>query len=83
MTMHVVMDSSHIIVGRSPGHGEQDCHAPDIGHSAAHRHQRIHIRSAMDESPESADEEFLIDDHDNECQDSFKKRDSDGIALEK
>ena len=64
------------------GHGEEGVGAPDKAGRGAQRHQRIHVGGAVDQALEAADEELLVDDHDDARQQQLNKAHGDVGAVE-
>ena len=79
---HIVHDQLLVAVHLRAGHGEEGVGAPDKAGRGAQRHQRIHIGGAVDQPLEAADEELLVDDHDDARQQQLNKAHGDVVAVE-
>ncbi len=62
---HVVHYKLRVAVYLCAGHGEQCVDAPYKGCHGAKGYQGVHVRGAVPQALEAADEEFLVDDHDD------------------
>ncbi len=75
-------DQFIIAVYLGAGHGEEGVGAPHEACHGAEGHQRVHIGRAVDEALETADEELLVDDHDDACQQQLDKAHGNVVAVE-
>ena len=58
-------DEFVIAIDLSTGHGKEGVSAPHKAGHGAQGHQRVHVGSAVEQALEAADEELLVDDHDD------------------
>ena len=65
---HVVHDGVHVAAHLRAGHREQRVGAVHECRRRAKGDQRVHIRRAVPQALEAADEKFLVDDHDDDRQ---------------
>ena len=65
---HVGHDRVHIAPYLRARHGEKSVGAVNERRRRAQRHQRIHVRRTVPQALETADKEFLVDDHDDNGQ---------------
>ena len=65
---HVVHDGVHVAAHLRAGHREQCVGAVHECRRRAKGDQRVHIRRAVPQALEAADEKFLVDDHDDDRQ---------------
>ena len=80
--MQTAHRSTHITFCLRVGHSEEYADAIHKGGTRAKRYQRVHIRRTVQQSPETADKEFLIDDHHRHRQQKLHQSDSDRIAFQ-
>ncbi len=81
--MHVAHDSGHIAAHLGICHGEQRVGAVQERRARAERHKGIHIRCAVDEPFKAADEELLVDDHDDDGEEQLDEAHRDVVVFEK
>ncbi len=70
--MHNVMHGLHITLGQPCRQYIQRRQGIDEGCAGAESHQRVHIRTAVQKTLKTGNEEFPIDDHDNDGQQHFR-----------
>ena len=78
---HIAHDGFLVPAHLSAGHGKERIGAVNKRGAGAERDERIHIRCAVHESLEAADEELLIDDHDDHRQQQLRQPHRDMVAV--
>ena len=63
--MHILHDPSVISLDLGLSHGKQSVNAVTKRGCGTHGHQGVHIGTAVPQTTEAVNEEFLVDDHDN------------------
>ena len=81
--VHIGHHSVHVAPHLRVRHGKQGKGAVPEGRRRAQRDQRVHVGRAVPQAFESADEKFLVDDHDNDGQQQLQKPHGHMIAVEK
>ena len=80
--VHVHHDPVHIPMDLGIRHGKQGIDTPDKGGHGAQGHQAIHIGCLVFQGGEAADEELLIDDHDDPGQQELHQAHGHMVPME-
>ena len=78
---HVVHDSGRIAVDLSSCHGEECVDTPYKRCHGTEGNECIHVRGTMPQALESADEKFLVDDHDDSGKQKLYKTHCDMVVI--
>ena len=78
---HIFHDGVHIPTHLGAGHGKQGVGAVDKGGRGSQGHQGVHIGRPVPEAPEAADEEFLVNHHDDDRQQQLGQAHGHMIAV--
>ena len=79
--MHVPHGAYRVAAGLRRRHHEEHARAVDERRRGAERDQRVHVRRAVHQARESADEKLLVNDHADRREDHLQEREPDGIVL--
>ena len=81
--VHIGHDPGHIPPHLGIGHGKQGIDAPQERCRGAQGHQGIHIGGPIPQGLEAGNKEFLVDDHDNGCQQQLGQAHGHMVPLQK